>query len=135
MALPGNKYVTSDIRSVATAVLAVSKSEIIQHTDFKALSKRRFFCHSIRQYVFTDVIYIACIAPRLYTVSTTIRKREIMDKSKKFELFFNILIFVFFTTISLWGIARYFYWISITCFYVCLHHWQWKASCMPVPCS
>ena len=42
MALPDSKYVTSDIRSVATAVLAVSKSEIIQHT-FKALPKIRFF--------------------------------------------------------------------------------------------
>jgi len=43
VAIPGNEYVTSDIRSVATAVLAVSKSEIIQHTDFKTLSKIRFF--------------------------------------------------------------------------------------------
>jgi hypothetical protein len=43
VALPDNEYVTSDIRSVDNAVLAVSMSEIIQYTDFKALSKIRFF--------------------------------------------------------------------------------------------
>jgi hypothetical protein len=78
--------------------------------------------------MFTEVIYIAYTAPGLYTVSTTIWKPEIMDKSKKIRTFLQYTdFFFFFTTISLRSTACYFYWISITCFCVCLHHWQWKA--------
>jgi len=43
VALPDNKHVISDIRSVATAVLAVSTSEIIQHKDLRPYLKKDFF--------------------------------------------------------------------------------------------